>query len=317
MLQKQGYLKVNPFPFYENRRGARTLEKEYLKSTTQKLLTLKEFEPLEIIPVFKDDEVLRIGFDRLVYKIKVSESFRSENPRFQILCVNNTNLEGNLTFNPSKILRGHNVSNATTKEVNLCLGMIKDSIPKNTLFEIIKGKEIEINFNWLTKSNLKYFKFFYIQLVDVLFHEFGFNVADNRINKDNWSIKKNFDSETESIKVFKMKGRHKLISLKVYPKSLREEIEGIPKGMTLMRLELTIYSTSIKSYFKANNIIELNQNILKFFEKLADKLFLRLVDVDTGKVKKTNKYNYILKEFLEPFEKNVQKVQELNKINSF
>lgn len=84
-----------------------------------------------------------------------------------------------------------------------------------------------------------------------------------------------------------------------------------------MRLELTIYSTSIKSYFEANNIIELNQNILKFFEKLADKLFLRLVDSDTGKVKKTNKYNYVLKEFLESFEKNVHKTQELNKINGF
>ncbi|MGL4358182.1 MAG: hypothetical protein ACRCSY_05735 [Cetobacterium sp.] len=191
------------------------------------------------------------------------------------------------------------MSNATTKEVNLCLDMIKDSIPKNTLFEIIKGKEIEINFNWLTKTQLKEFKFFYIQLVDVLFHEFGFNVADNRINKDNWNMKRNFDSETESIKVFKMKGRNKLISLKVYPKSLREEIEGIPSGMTLMRLELTIYSTSIKSYFKANNVIELNQNILDFFEKLANKLFLRLVDSKTGKVKRNNQKTKPLNDFVD------------------
>lgn len=46
-------------------------------------------------------------------------------------------------------------------------------------------------------------------------------------------------------------------------------------------------------------------------------LKLRLVDSDTGKVKKTNKYNYVLKEFLESFEKNVHKTQELNKINGF
>lgn len=67
--------------------------------------------------------------------------------------------------------------------------------------------------------------------------------------------------------------------------------------MTLMRLELTIYSTSIKSYFEANNIIELNQNILGFFEKLADKLFLRLVDPKTGKVKKTNQRSKPLDDF--------------------
>lgn len=41
LLQKQGHLKVNPFPFYENRRGARTLEKEYLKSTSKKFLNCK------------------------------------------------------------------------------------------------------------------------------------------------------------------------------------------------------------------------------------------------------------------------------------
>lgn len=69
--------------------------------------------------------------------------------------------------------------------------------------------------------------------------------------------------------------------------------------MTLMRLELTIYSTSIKSYFEANNIIELNQNILKFFEKLADKLFLRLVDSKTGKVKRNNQKTKPLNDFVD------------------
>ena len=41
LLQKQGDLKVNPFPLYENKREARTLEKEYLKGTSKKLENCK------------------------------------------------------------------------------------------------------------------------------------------------------------------------------------------------------------------------------------------------------------------------------------
>lgn len=54
MLQKQGYLKVNPFPFYENRRGARTLEKEYLKSTTQNY-SKSGIDTVRIIYKYKSD----------------------------------------------------------------------------------------------------------------------------------------------------------------------------------------------------------------------------------------------------------------------
>ena len=285
------------------------MEKEYSKKVSK-------IKKLEVKTVFQEKEVLRIGFDRVVFKIRIEESFNSESPVFQILCVNNSKKEGNLTFNPNRILRGHNVSNATNEEINICLDMIKDNIPNDIIFEIIGGKEIEINFNWLTKSDLKYFKFFYIQLVDVLFKEFNFNLVDHRINKNNWDIDKNFSSDTESIKVFKMKGKNKLLSLKIYPKSIREEIENLPKDMILMRMEMTIHSTGIKSYFKANNSIELNKAILNFFEKLGERLFLRLVDESTGRVKKSNKYNFPLKEFLEPFEKNVQDLININKTNS-
>ena len=40
-VTKTRVIKVNPFPFYVNKGGARTLEKEYLKSTTQKKLSCK------------------------------------------------------------------------------------------------------------------------------------------------------------------------------------------------------------------------------------------------------------------------------------
>lgn len=267
------------------------MEKEYYKKSTEKETG-----------IFNENEALRLGFDRLTYKVKVNESFTHDKPLFQVLCTNNTLQEGNLMFNPSRILRGHNVSNATNEEIEICLGMIKESVPSNVLFEVVTGKEIEVNFNWLTGSNLKYFKFFYIQLVDVLFKEFNFNLVDNRINKNNWDIEKNFNSEIESIKVFKMKGKHKLISLKVYPKSLKDEIQGIPKGKILMRMELTIHTTGVKSYFKANDLIELNQSITNFFNKLIKKLFLRLVDSSTGKIKRNNQRTKPLHEFLKAFE---------------
>lgn len=253
--------------------------------------------------LFQEKETLRIGFDRTIFKVKVGESFSSDNPPFQILCTNKEKEEGNLMFNPNRILRGHNTTNATDEEIEICLNMIKAEIPKEIPFEVLKGKEIEINFNWLTKSDLKYFKFFYIQFVDVLFNEFNFNLVDNRINKNNWDLQKNFSSDTESIKVFKMKGKHKLISLKIYPKSAREEIKGLPKDTMLMRLEMTIHSTAIKSYFKANNSIELNNSILNFFKKLDERLFLRLVDESTGKIKRNNQRTKPLSEFSEVFKK--------------
>lgn len=49
--------------------------------------------------------------------------------------------------------------------------------------------------------------------------------------------------------------------------------------------------------------LELNKAILNFFEKLGERLFLRLVDESTGKIKRNNQRTKPLREFLNAIEK--------------
>ena len=84
LLQKQGYLKVNPFPFYENRRGARTLEKEYLKSTSKNYnkggldtvgLTCKtdiDIEEIKVLNGVIEKYTYLIGVEEVLITIKAS-----------------------------------------------------------------------------------------------------------------------------------------------------------------------------------------------------------------------------------------------------
>lgn len=51
--------------------------------------------------------------------------------------------------------------------------------------------------------------------------------------------------------------------------------------------------------------LELNKAILNFFEKLGERLFLRLVDESTRKIKRNNRRTKPLREFLNTLKKSL------------
>lgn len=84
LLQKQGNKKVNPFPLYENKEGARTLAKEYLKSTSKNYnkggldtvgLTCKtdiDIEEIKVLNGVIEKYTYLIGVEEVLVTIKAS-----------------------------------------------------------------------------------------------------------------------------------------------------------------------------------------------------------------------------------------------------
>ncbi|MGL5778571.1 hypothetical protein [Cetobacterium sp.] len=152
MLQKQGYLKVNPFPFYENRRGARTLEKEYLKSTTQNRKNKKDFatidtETLEILtPMTRED------IEKNSYSVITINSYKDNLYRIKVN-IHNSNSDRE----PYKDLKSYikakrgimervQVVDFKNKRLDLCIDSMREFEKSKKLSNIIVGLlGIELN----------------------------------------------------------------------------------------------------------------------------------------------------------------------------
>ena len=145
MLQKQGYLKVNPFPFYENRRGARTLEKEYLKSTTQNRKNKKDFatidtETLEILtPMTRED------IEKNSYSVITINSYKDNLYRIKVN-IHNSNSDRE----PYKDLKSYikakrgimervQVVDFKNKRLDLCIDSMREFEKSKKLSNIIVG----------------------------------------------------------------------------------------------------------------------------------------------------------------------------------